>query len=543
MIGCTCSGGGKENYPSLASVDCDTPAQPTNTKSSGLTWNIGFLSPEGAWNKYMPWRSPGSAKPLDSCGIASGFKPNAKVQYPHKFEGVAQGTKGTELPKGNITTWKAGAVVEASWTLIVNHGGGYQFRVCPIRSGTVPNEACFEANALQFADAKSTVRYLDQSGSLIGDGIELAATDVSEGVTPSGKAWRRLPMPACNCDLGADCEKSNPDKFRSAYSKSMVTGSCDTGVQFEAQHLQDGTWPEGYGYFLGGIKPGNLNNSRGYGKGSSKKMTSSKKMVSVDGNYKINWIAGFSDAAARTMSAKAGEKLTFEWQGNNHNVYKMKDETSLKDCSFTDAVQEGTGSSGPVEVQIPADVALGSKLFFACQVGSHCQGGQHLTVTITNETSSSGKDSGKDSSGEDSGKDSSGKESDLKDCTPNKDKAACEKHANEGCQWFDKGICWQMKGEQDYGKKGTSKGADFSGAGTEDSAANWVIVDKLIAPSQPGDYILQWRWDNEQTPQIWTTCADITVLPAESVSDTSKARTFLPVLSVLAAAVAVICAV
>ena len=39
----------------------------------------------------------------------------------------------------------------------------------------------------------------------------------------------------------------------------------------------------------------------------------------------------------------------------------------------------------------------------------------------------------------------------------------------------------------------------------------WVIVDELVAPSKVGDYILQWRWDNEQTPQIWTTCSDIKV--------------------------------
>ena len=33
----------------------------------------------------------------------------------------------------------------------------------------------------------------------------------------------------------------------------------------------------------------------------------------------------------------------------------------------------------------------------------------------------------------------------------------------------------------------------------------------MKAPAEKGDYILQWRWDNEQTPQIWTTCADIKV--------------------------------
>merc|ERR1719253_1215399 len=82
MIGCTCSGGGKETYPSLASANCTTPATPTLTKASELTWNANGASPMGEWNKYMPWRAPGTSKPLDSCGIASGFDPKASVQYP-----------------------------------------------------------------------------------------------------------------------------------------------------------------------------------------------------------------------------------------------------------------------------------------------------------------------------------------------------------------------------------------------------------------------------------------------------------------------------
>ena len=85
MIGCDCSGGGKETYPSLSSVNCTTPAAPTLQKSQ-RTWNVGASSPRGDWNRYMPWRAPGSARPLDPCGIASGFLPDATVQYPHKFK-------------------------------------------------------------------------------------------------------------------------------------------------------------------------------------------------------------------------------------------------------------------------------------------------------------------------------------------------------------------------------------------------------------------------------------------------------------------------
>ena len=39
-----------------------------------------------------------------------------------------------------------------------------------------------------------------------------------------------------------------------------------------------------------------------------------------------------------------------------------------------------------------------------------------------------------------------------------------------------------------------------------------LIKDQLKIPATlKGDYVLSWRWDCEQTDQIWSTCADITV--------------------------------
>ena len=42
---------------------------------------------------------------------------------------------------------------------------------------------------------------------------------------------------------------------------------------------------------------------------------------------------------------------------------------------------------------------------------------------------------------------------------------------------------------------------------------SFVIEDELVVPSDlaPGDYVLGWRWDCEQTTQIWSTCSDITI--------------------------------
>jgi hypothetical protein len=42
---------------------------------------------------------------------------------------------------------------------------------------------------------------------------------------------------------------------------------------------------------------------------------------------------------------------------------------------------------------------------------------------------------------------------------------------------------------------------------------NFNITDKVQLPEDlaPGDYVLSFRWDCEQTPQIWANCADVTI--------------------------------
>eukprot|EP00036_Acanthoecidae_sp_10tr_P011490 CAMPEP_0182926672 /NCGR_PEP_ID=MMETSP0105_2-20130417/12203_1 /TAXON_ID=81532 ORGANISM="Acanthoeca-like sp., Strain 10tr" /NCGR_SAMPLE_ID=MMETSP0105_2 /ASSEMBLY_ACC=CAM_ASM_000205 /LENGTH=318 /DNA_ID=CAMNT_0025064573 /DNA_START=135 /DNA_END=1091 /DNA_ORIENTATION=- len=43
-------------------------------------------------------------------------------------------------------------------------------------------------------------------------------------------------------------------------------------------------------------------------------------------------------------------------------------------------------------------------------------------------------------------------------------------------------------------------------------ADDWIIVDKVEVPSQTGEYVLRWRWDTEQNPQVWTHCADVSIV-------------------------------
>ena len=40
-----------------------------------------------------------------------------------------------------------------------------------------------------------------------------------------------------------------------------------------------------------------------------------------------------------------------------------------------------------------------------------------------------------------------------------------------------------------------------------------VIVDEVLIPADlpAGDYVLGWRWDCEESSQVWSNCADVTI--------------------------------
>merc|ERR1711937_791559 len=44
------------------------------------------------------------------------------------------------------------------------------------------------------------------------------------------------------------------------------------------------------------------------------------------------------------------------------------------------------------------------------------------------------------------------------------------------------------------------------------------IVDEVFIPQlEEGDYILSFRWESEQTPQVWTQCADVKIMNNRTV--------------------------
>lgn len=254
-IGCpSCSCKNKEMYPTPeADAKCTNYIEPT-LPVHARSWNIENKSPMGDFTKYNPWRSPGRAPVANPCGVASGFIsgwPGAEVPY-----GFTAFTNGTDIPPlSGVPTpvYKAGEVIEVSWGIAANHGGGYQYRLCPADEDIT--EECFQKMPIPFATSQTKIYYTDGSRK----SFTIPAVDASTGTSPKGSTWRRNPIPGCNCDLGFSCsERSNmttpyehdPD----APTKYRAHG-CTTGLQFPL------AWDDGYGqggsclYPVGTTKP------------------------------------------------------------------------------------------------------------------------------------------------------------------------------------------------------------------------------------------------------------------------------------------------
>lgn len=59
-------------------------------------------------------------------------------------------------------------------------------------------------------------------------------------------------------------------------------------------------------------------------------------------------------------------------------------------------------------------------------------------------------------------------------------------------------------------------GFPFPIDGLRSDNADYSLVDKVLVPDvSPGNWILGWRWDCEESPQVWQGCADITIVAAE----------------------------
>ena len=182
---------------------CKTPngRKPTICKSSLRTVNTqaecGSADDVYYWT---PWRAPGSAPVIDSCGAAGGRFPGmgiggAGAQYQNTTLAKI-GQKGSALPplpSGSQATWRAGAAYEVGWTVAANHGGGYAYRMAPADGPLT--EASFGKMALDFV-GNSTLRWDGDWRTQITFNTTEKGWETNAGTTPAGSTWRKNPIPS-----------------------------------------------------------------------------------------------------------------------------------------------------------------------------------------------------------------------------------------------------------------------------------------------------------------------------------------------------------
>lgn len=83
-----------------------------------------------------------------------------------------------------------------------------------------------------------------------------------------------------------------------------------------------------------------------------------------------------------------------------------------------------------------------------------------------------------------------------------------------GCRAFEP-IC-EESGDPPWHKIDSgARASDVEGFCSGDWTGG-VLVDRIVIPASlaPGEYVLGWRWDCEETAQVWQNCADVTVAPS-----------------------------
>jgi len=145
-----------------------------------------------------------------------------------KPSGYNYGDLGTEMRNGadEHRIWTVGDSVDVGMAIIANHGGGYQYRLCP--KDAEQTEECFQNSPLEFIGDEQYIQYcslaeynlpLDATpdgfnGTTkvtpsqafpkcdLTDRQAINASRINTGTIPAGSTWTRNPIPACNNDLG-----------------------------------------------------------------------------------------------------------------------------------------------------------------------------------------------------------------------------------------------------------------------------------------------------------------------------------------------------
>lgn len=151
------------------------------------------------WTRKMPWRAPGSAPVWSPCGFDGGNPIGCPPGNPDPLAcnggGYGYGPDSRLLPSNaEPTVWIAGGVEEVSMGVTANHGGGYQYRLCPRPANRMDlTEECFQRTPLELV---GDTQWL-QNGTDTSTRTEIPALRTVVGTTPVGSQWTRLAIPAC----------------------------------------------------------------------------------------------------------------------------------------------------------------------------------------------------------------------------------------------------------------------------------------------------------------------------------------------------------
>jgi len=195
--------GGMPVSPAKAAPDACSETggtmEPTISDPSLRTYRDSLQ--EGDWTKNNPWRAPGFAPVFSPCGLAGGGSTPgdwmSESLQEHIRAGavtppfIRRGYDSRDVPEGPKMRWASGSVQEVAWSMFLNHGGGYSYRLCPKSSKLT--EECFQKNHLQFASNASWIQY----GNRKANRTAIPATRVSEGTFPKGSTWTKNPIPPC----------------------------------------------------------------------------------------------------------------------------------------------------------------------------------------------------------------------------------------------------------------------------------------------------------------------------------------------------------
>jgi len=196
-INCTRPGDNLEMCRRKMAVCATGLKQPTLPREARTVNTDKAAGADDDWYQFSPWRAPGSAGITDPCGVAGGVKSSLdrNGEYGVSYRNTTHarwGRLGSSLPRRETgTVWTAGEVVEVSWSLNANHGGGYYYRLCKLpEDGSPVTEACFQQTPLEYVGNTRFRWNADPSTE-----EEIDTVLVSQGTTPPGSTWAMNPIP------------------------------------------------------------------------------------------------------------------------------------------------------------------------------------------------------------------------------------------------------------------------------------------------------------------------------------------------------------